>query len=147
MAEIDQLTGARLRGPGLVELDREIDRARRASGALVAAYVDVVGLKAVNDAYGHAAGDRLLRHGVSTIRSHLRSDDLIVRFGGDEFLCVMSGATIEDARQRFASMQTMLTASPDPLAIKVGFAALGPRDSAAELIERADAELPTTVRP
>ena len=147
IAEIDQLTGARLRGPGLVELDHEIDRARRTSGALVAAYVDVVGLKAVNDMHGHAAGDGLLRHAVGTIRTHLRSYDLIVRVGGDEFLCVMSGATIQDARQRFASIQTRLTAAPDPPAIKVGFAALGPRDSAAELIQRADAELPTSARP
>jgi diguanylate cyclase (GGDEF)-like protein len=147
IAEIDQLTGARLRGPGLVELDHEIDRARRTSGALVVAYVDVVGLKAVNDVHGHAAGDRVLQHAVGSIRTHLRSYDLIVRVGGDEFLCVMSGATIQDARQRFASMQTMLKADPDPLAIKVGFAALEPRDSAAELIQRADAELPTSARP
>jgi diguanylate cyclase (GGDEF)-like protein len=147
IAEVDQLTGARLRGPGLVELDHEIDRARRASGALVVAYVDVVGLKAVNDVHGHAAGDRVLQHAVGTIRAHLRSYDLIVRVGGDEFLCVMSSATIQDARRRFESMQTVLTADPDPLAIKVGFAALGPRDSAAELIQRADAELPTGARP
>ena len=144
MAEIDQLTGARLRGPGLVQLDHEIDRARRASGALVVAYVDVVGLKAVNDVHGHAAGDKVLQRAVQRIRMHLRPYDLIIRVGGDEFLCVMSGATIQDARQRFASMQTMLTVDPDPVAIKVGFAALGPCDGAAELIQRADAELPAS---
>jgi diguanylate cyclase (GGDEF)-like protein len=147
IAEIDQLTGARLRGPGLLELDHEINRARRASGVLVVAYVDVVGLKAVNDVYGHAAGDRLLQRAVRRIRTDLRPYDLIVRVGGDEFLCVMSGATIQDARQRFVSVQAMLAADPDPLAIKVGFAALGPRDSVAELIQRADAELPTSARP
>lgn len=147
VAEIDQLTGARLRGPGLVELDHEIDRARRTSGALVVAYVDVVGLKAVNDVHGHAAGDGMLQHAVRRIRTHLRSYDLIVRVGGDEFLCVMSSATIQDTRQRFATVQTILAADPDPLAIKVGFAALRPRDSAAELIQRADAELPISARP
>jgi diguanylate cyclase (GGDEF)-like protein len=147
MAEIDQLTGARVRGPGLVELDHEIDRARRTSGALVVAYVDVVGLKAVNDVHGHAAGDGVLQHTVRRIRTHLRSYDLIVRLGGDEFLCVMSGATIQDARQRFATVQTTLAADPDPLSIKVGFAALRPSDSAAELIQRADGELPISARP
>ncbi len=111
------------------------------------AYVDVVGLKAVNDAHGHAAGDRVLQHAVRRIRTQLRSYDSIVRVGGDEFLCVMSGMTIQDARQRFASVQTMLAADPDSLGIRVGFAALEPRDSAAELIQRADAELPTSARP
>lgn len=111
------------------------------------AYVDVVGLKAVNDVHGHAAGDRVLQHAVRRIRTHLRPYDLIVRVGGDEFLCVMSGATIQVAHGRFASVQTLLTVDPDPLAIKVGFAALAPHDGAAELIQRADAELPTSSRP
>jgi diguanylate cyclase (GGDEF)-like protein len=113
---------------------------------LVIAYIDVVGLKAVNDTDGHAAGDALLQHAVNAIRGHLRSYDLIVRIGGDEFLSVMSGATIEDARQRFAAIQTALAADPARCEIKVGFAALAAEDSAAELIERADAELPASTR-
>jgi len=142
IAETDQLTGARTRTAGLLDLDHEIDRARRTTGRLVVAYVDVVGLKAVNDAGGHSAGDALLQHAVRGIRGHLRSYDLIVRQGGDEFLCAMSGATIEDARQRFGSVQAALAEDPDPCEIKVGFASLAPEDSARELIERADADLP-----
>jgi diguanylate cyclase (GGDEF)-like protein len=144
IAETDQLTGARTRAAGLVDLDHEIDRARRTNGRLVVAYVDVVGLKAVNDAVGHAAGDALLQHAVRGIRGHLRSYDLIVRQGGDEFLCAMSGATVDDARQRFNSVQAALAEDPDPCEIKVGFAALAPQDSARELIERADADLPSS---
>ncbi len=94
-----------------MDLDHEIDRARRTTSPLVVAYLDVVGLKTVNDALGHAAGDALAQRAVRAIRGHLRSYDLIVRLGGD----------------------------------KVGFAALEPEDSAAELIERADAELVATV--
>jgi diguanylate cyclase (GGDEF)-like protein len=63
----------------------------------VVASVDVVGLKAVNDVHGHAAGDRVLQHALRRIRTHVRPYDLIVRVGGDEFLCGLSGATIEDA--------------------------------------------------
>jgi len=146
MAETDSLTGTRTRASGLADLDHEIDRARRMTGLLVVAYVDVVGLKAVNDARGHAAGDALLRRAAHAIRADLRSYDTIVRLGGDEFLCVMSGATIQDARQRFDAVQTTLAGGPDPSEITVGFAALAPGDSAAELIERADAELPTRRR-
>jgi diguanylate cyclase (GGDEF)-like protein len=146
IAETDQLTGARTRAAGLLDLDHEIDRARRTTGRLVVAYVDVVGLKAVNDAGGHSAGDALLQHAVRGIRGHLRSYDLIVRQGGDEFLCAMSGATIDDARQRFGSVQAALAEDPDPCEIKVGFAALAPEDTARDLIERADADLPSSRR-
>jgi diguanylate cyclase (GGDEF)-like protein len=142
--ETDQLTGARTRAAGLVDIEHEIDRARRAAGLLVIAYVDVVGLKPVNDKRGHAAGDTLLRRAVHGIRSHLRSYDLIVRMGGDEFVCVMPGATIQDARQRFAAIQTDLAATPDRCEIRIGYAELAQDDNTADLIERADAQLHTS---
>jgi diguanylate cyclase (GGDEF)-like protein len=145
-AETDGLTGTRLRATGLEDFGHEIARARRTMVPLVIAYVDVVGLKAVNDAHGHGAGDALLQHAVDAIRDHLRSYDLIVRIGGDEFMCVMSGATIEHARKRFAAIQTKLAADAYPSEIKVGFAALTDADTAVELIQRADAELPASTR-
>ena len=141
IAETDGLTGTRARATGLEHVDNEIARARRTMAPLVVAYIDVVGLKAVNDADGHAAGDALLQRAVDAIREHLRSYDLIVRIGGDEFLCVMSGATIKDAEHRFNVIQTALGADAEPCEIKVGFAELEAEDSAAELIRRADAEL------
>ena len=146
IAETDALTGARARAAGLVDLDHEIDRARRTETPLVAAYVDVVGLKAVNDTNGHRAGDALLQRAVQGIRDHLRPYDLIIRLGGDEFLCVMSGATIQEGRQRFASVQAALATGPDACGIKIGFATLAPEDSVADLIERADRELLVTPR-
>jgi diguanylate cyclase (GGDEF)-like protein len=76
----------------LVELEHEIDRTRRSNGELVTAFVDVVGLKIVNDTYGHAAGDRLLRNVVTALRKWLRSYDLVIRYGGDEFVCVLAAA-------------------------------------------------------
>jgi diguanylate cyclase (GGDEF)-like protein len=143
IAETDPLTRTRTRAPGLADLDHEIDRARRTTERLAVAYVDVVGLKVMNDNRGHAAGDALLQRAVQAIRGHLRSYDMIARIGGDEFLCVMSGATIEDARQRFDAVHAALAAHPDPCEIKVGFAALTPEDTAAALVERADSDLPT----
>jgi diguanylate cyclase (GGDEF)-like protein len=140
LAETDALTGARTRAPGLRDLDREIDRARRTSSRLVVAYVDVVGLKAVNDTLGHAAGDVLLTGAVAAIRSHLRTYDLVVRLGGDEFVCAMSGATIHDARQRFDAVQAELPT--DSTELRMGFAALDPDDDVTALVDRADAALP-----
>jgi PAS domain S-box-containing protein len=91
-AQIDQLTGALGRELGMVALDREINRAQRGNGRLVLAYVDVNGLKEVNDREGHAAGDELLRDVVGAIRAHLRAYDPIVRVGGDEFVCALGTA-------------------------------------------------------
>ena len=142
IAETDQLTGARGRAAGLAELEHELARARRTNSRLVVGYIDVVGLKAVNDGAGHAAGDLLLRRAVQTIRAHLRSYDLIVRLGGDEFLCALSDATPHILEQRFAAIQIALSGEPDPCAIRVGIAALTDDDTSAELIKRADAELP-----
>ncbi|MEA2347122.1 MAG: diguanylate cyclase [Thermoleophilaceae bacterium] len=142
IAETDQLTGARTRAAGLADLGREIDRAHRTRGVSVAvAYADVVGLKVVNDLHGHARGDALLQRVVAAIRHQLRSYDLIVRLGGDEFLCMLSGATIESARQRFTQISASLALGPDPCEVRVGFAALEPEDDASRLIRRADASL------
>jgi diguanylate cyclase (GGDEF)-like protein len=144
IAKNDGLTGSRSRATGLQDFDHEIDRAHRTMAPLVVAYIDVVGLKAVNDTHGHGAGDALLQRVVDAIRAHQRSYDLMVRIGGDEFLSVMSGATITDARQRFDAIQAALTAGPHPCEIKVGFAELEVEDSAADLIKRADTQLPTS---
>jgi diguanylate cyclase (GGDEF)-like protein len=143
VAETDALTGARTRRAGLADLEHEVDRARRTSAPLTVAYLDVVGLKAVNDTHGHAAGDALLQQVVHAVRAQLRSYDTIVRVGGDEFVCVLSGATPADAAQRFATVRAGLAAAPAPCEVKIGLAALRPGETGAELIGRADAELPT----
>lgn len=108
---MDSLTGAWQRGPGIVELQREIDRARRGDTPLAVAYVDVDGLKAVNDQQGHGAADVLLKHVDGVLQSHLRSYELIIRIGGDEFLYALSNATIETIRLRFTEITDQLRAS------------------------------------
>jgi diguanylate cyclase (GGDEF)-like protein/PAS domain S-box-containing protein len=139
VSETDALTGARARAPGLRDLEVEINRARHTTGRLAVAYVDLIGLKAVNDTQGHSAGDALLEAAVQLMQSHLRSYDVIIRIGGDEFVCVMSGAAVEDSRQRLAQIQAEAAASG--LGLRFGIAALEPGDTPSDLIERADSEL------
>lgn len=141
-SEVDALTGARARAAGLADLGREIDRVRRAAGLLAVAYVDIVGLKMVNDTRGHSAGDELLKNAVGVIQDHLRSYDAIVRLGGDEFLCIITGTSTSAARQRFERIEASLQARLNRPAIKVGLASLAPDDTVADLIDRADAALP-----
>ena len=140
-SETDELTHVRRRGAGMEQLQREIDRARRAPEELVVTFVDVDGLKLVNDTKGHLAGDALLVAVADSLRARLRSYDLIMRFGGDEFVCALPNADVRGVRQRFADVSNALAADPTRGSITVGFAELGDNDSAEDLIRRADADL------
>jgi diguanylate cyclase (GGDEF)-like protein len=145
-AAVDALTSAHTRAAGLSELDHELDRARRTTSPLVVVYIDVVGLKAINDTLGHATGDALLTRVVAHVKAHVRPYDLVIRLGGDEFLCVMSNLTLEDARERFRAIAAALSSASDPGAIRTGFAQLRDHETAAELIARADSELAPQAR-
>jgi diguanylate cyclase (GGDEF)-like protein len=146
IAETDAVTGARTRAAGLPALGSEIDRAREKKASLVAAYVDVVGLRAANSDHGHAAGDVLLQRTARAVRGRVRSSDLFLRLGDDEFLCAMFGETLENARLRFESVRAALADDPYPCEIKVGLTALAPGDSVERLIQRAGAALPSASR-
>lgn len=136
-AHLDELTGAYRREMGRMALSNEIDRARRSDGRFVLAFVDVDGLKAVNDRDGHAAGDRVLQAVTEAIRARLRSFDPIVRYGGDEFVCGLSGTDLAEAHRRFLEIAAAVE-SDAHVGISVGFAALGPTDTVDGLTERAD---------
>jgi len=140
-ASHDDLTGAYLRGAGLVELDRDMARVRRAEEPLVVAFLDVDQLKAINDSSGHAAGDRMLREVAETFRTGLRSHDLVIRYGGDEFICGISGLTLADASRRVALICAALAEAPEHGSVTVGLAALRPDDTVEDLVARADAAL------
>jgi len=139
-AATDDLTGARRRGVGLEELENEMQRARREGHPLVAAYIDVDGLKAVNDEYGHAAGDELLASVADGLRHYMRPYDLLVRLGGDEFLCALP-LSVDEARRRFAGMSVDLNGSTRRQSVSVGLSEMRDEDSAEELIARADHDL------
>ena len=137
----DELTGTSRRGAGLAAIGREIDRAARDSGEVVAVYVDVDGLKTTNDSLGHAAGDILLVAVASSLRACLRSYDVIARVGGDEFVCALPGISIENAKRRFETVSEMLTGVRPGASITGGHARLEEGDSTEGLIHRADDEV------
>jgi diguanylate cyclase (GGDEF)-like protein len=139
-AHLDDLTGAYRRGMGEIAVINEIERARRSDQDLVLAYIDSDDLKGVNDRQGHAAGDALLRNLVILLRTHLRPYDPVVRWGGDEFICTISGADLDDARARFEEIRLAL-AGKGGAPVSVGLAALGEGDTLETLVDRADAEL------
>jgi diguanylate cyclase (GGDEF)-like protein len=143
-SSLDGLTGAYRREAGILELERAIDKAQRMKERLVLTFIDVNGLKDRNDGLGHAAGDQLLRQTVEIVRTHLRSYDLIVRYGGDEFVCLLDLGTSEAAK-RFEDVSVDLAELEDA-SISVGLAEMRPEDSLEDLIARADQALYTQRR-
>jgi len=140
-AGLDELTGVLRRGAGEQALLREIERAHRWGRPLTVAVLDVDALKAVNDRHGRAAGDALLREVATAISATMRAYDLAIRWGGDEFVCVLSDATIEVAADRVADARCALAARRPGAAISVGIAAFEDADSLESVVARADADL------
>jgi len=121
-------------------LTREIERSRRSGRSLVLALIDVDGLKSVNDHQGHAEGDALLLDVATAVISTMRSYDVTVRWGGDEFVCALSETTLEVATRRVAEIQDALDARRPGASISAGLAELAD-DTLASLIARADSAL------
>lgn len=138
LAATDELTGAWTRSFGLAQVSRELERAHRVGAALVVAFVDVDGLKEVNDVHGHLAGDALLRLVGETLRANIRPYDVLVRYGGDELLCAMPNLTAADAKARFGKIATALTSVGTGHSVTVGLAEAESADSLEALIMRAD---------
>ncbi len=140
-ANTDDLTGAYRRGAGQAALGRELARARREGERFVVAYIDVDGLKATNDTAGHAAGDARLRDVVSAIRATLRDADPIVRYGGDEFVCAVTGLDVVAVHERLDDVREALAREGPHGAMSFGLAELRPDDTLDVLVRRADAGL------
>src|SRR5258708_17716461 len=119
-ASADDLTCAMRRGAGIAALGQEIARARRMKVNIVVAFVDVDGLKAVNDRDGHPAGDTVLRIVAVTLRQAVRSYDLVIRYGGDEFVCVLFGADLEGATRMLEDIRPPVCEATGGVGISIG---------------------------
>jgi diguanylate cyclase (GGDEF)-like protein len=137
----DELTGALQRPAGRDMLSHEVDRATRTGEPLLIAFLDVMNLKAVNDAHGHAAGDELLQAVGHALCNGLRSYDVVVRYGGDEFVCGLPNARLADARKRFTDVAQLLVDRFPNGCLRIGVAEFSPGETLDELIARADREL------
>ncbi|MBX6386386.1 MAG: GGDEF domain-containing protein [Microbispora sp.] len=88
------------------EADTEIARARRTGDALALVLVDIDHFKKVNDTYGHLVGDQVLAQVAATLRSQLREYDVVGRFGGEEFVVLLPGADVHEARRVAERLRT-----------------------------------------
>ncbi|NRQ40880.1 GGDEF domain-containing protein, partial [Nonomuraea sp. NN258] len=90
------------------EADTEIVRARRTGETLALLIVDIDHFKRVNDAHGHLVGDQVLISVAAMLRSQLRDYDVIGRFGGEEFVVLLPGADLHEARQVAERLRTRI---------------------------------------
>ena len=99
VAAIDPLTGLYNRRFGLERLSQDFSRSVRSKEPLGAVLFDIDHFKAVNDTYGHEAGDQVLKAVADAVKSVLREGDTLMRYGGEEFLAILPGAGEADVGQ------------------------------------------------
>jgi diguanylate cyclase (GGDEF)-like protein len=148
LAELDELTGTFNRRCIMRMLQDEIVRARRGNTACSIALLDLDWFKRVNDAYGHPAGDEVLRTFAISIFANIRQVDKFGRYGGEEFLLVLPD-TAEDVAARILDRLRRIIGDLDwsafsqsmQVTISVGVAQLRPDETADGLLARADRAL------
>ena len=146
-ASVDQLTRVANRG----RFERTVQqwiRAHRASGhPFVLALIDVDNFKAINDTFGHPEGDRVLVEIARTLGSTVRPTDLVARYGGDEFVVMLSHTTAAQSQDRLRQIMTALSntavGTPDVvppihLTLSIGMTDWAAEDEMADLVGRAD---------
>lgn len=150
LAHTDGLTGVSNRGWFVKQADIELQRCRRYAHPLSILLVDVDHFKRVNDTRGHATGDAVLATMVERCRKQLRTNDIIGRYGGEEFAICLPETSLESAmamaerlRQDIATAEMTTPTGSVNITVSIGAASLSPssKDSLDTLIARADKAL------
>jgi diguanylate cyclase (GGDEF)-like protein len=124
--QYDQLTGALIRHSGLDRLQLQLKSAKAEWVTITICFLDINGLKEVNDTYGHTRGDELIRLVADAVRSEIRHSDYIIRMGGDEFMIVFYDADIalseivwQRINHRFTLLNNQRQSCSDPNMVAV----------------------------
>ena len=148
LASTDGLTGVRNRRHFMDQATRELAAARRHGLPLAALMLDIDHFKQVNDTYGHATGDQVIRAVAQRLAALIRPEDLLGRYGGEEFSLVVredaggAAALAERLRAALAADPVPTDDGPLPVTISVGVAVLQRSDTAVDsVLARADAAL------
>jgi len=125
-------------------LDRELLRARRKNHPLTILFLDLDHFKRFNDAFGHEAGDLVLKSMAEIFRQYFRGDDVVCRYGGEEFAVILPESTAKDAVERANQLRTEAKKlqlkhqgrTLDPVSVSVGVASFPEHGSTAEELLR-----------
>lgn len=147
LAGTDQLTGVPNRRGILARLDKEMEKAETNGANLTVAMLDIDHFKSINDRFGHATGDDVLKRVASVCIDVLRDSDGFGRMGGEEFLIVLPGASSEDARRinerlaRAIREMTAMTINLPTATVSIGIASYKPGMTSDALCAVADGAL------
>jgi diguanylate cyclase (GGDEF)-like protein len=143
-AATDALTGQGNRRALDEMLNEQVDIAARTGQALSVLMIDIDYFKKINDTYGHLVGDDVLRAFAQRVREHIRLGDVCARFGGEEFVVVLPGTTLQTALEVAERLRIGVENSPlltTPLVtvtVSIGAAALAQANTAEDLLNAAD---------
>lgn len=147
-ATLDALTNLNNRRQFEVRLKQEIATTKRQKNPLCAMMIDIDFFKKVNDTYGHASGDAVLRTVASIIKEHLRESDIPSRYGGEEFAVLLPYTHIEEAKIVGERLRKAVEETPIPIdkkninvTISMGLAEFNVKETGEELFKRADSAL------
>lgn len=148
LADKDALTPLLNRRAFVRELARVIAFIQRYGGPASLIYFDLDGLKAVNDRFGHAAGDQLLKTVAERLQANVRESDIVGRLGGDEFAVILVHADIATGAAKAAALAQAIEAEPvqwgewlAPLKLSYGVRKIVPGLSAEQILAAADAAM------
>lgn len=148
MTIIDGLTQIHNKRYLMETLEREIPRARRHARPLAVVMFDIDHFKGINDNYGHLAGDYVLKELATLVKSRLRPDDIVGRYGGEEFCALLpetslSGAAsiAEDLRRRVQERRFVFEGETIPVTVSLGCAELAGDQDVLLLVKAADDKL------
>ena len=147
-AHMDPLTGANNRAALDKTLQREIELAHRHRLPLSVVILDLDRFKDINDNFGHSAGDYILKTMVTCIDETVRGSDILFRYGGEEFVLILSGTDTEGAKRIAERLRCAIEAYPflydrQEIAVTASFgvASLKSRDDIKRLFDKADSAL------
>jgi diguanylate cyclase (GGDEF)-like protein len=141
LAALDQLTGLYNRRSGEQRLAQEISRAQRHGRPLTILLIDLDSLKQVNDRFGHAAGDLVIKGFAERLQRAIRGSDLAVRLGGDEFMALLPECRADEVRhvlRRVEGLEVVYNGQKIPCSFSRGWTDYKPGESPQDLLKRAD---------